>query len=225
MSEKAKKKTKRTVVLIVVLALVLGIGMLLWSQANNIKALRFALYTQEERERLAEKNQEAIDAIVAALPVDPMQDLNEEQAAMYQRGEMSEEEALGIIMGNDGTKKPTSSQSKENKRLQELLAKVYLLRSNYVGRLNGLIEEAKSEYIARKKSTGKADKATIGSKYISKGSSLESECDGQMEALLGEIKTELERTGGDLSVVEEIRNTYNSEKSIKKADLINQYLK
>ncbi|MBO5364800.1 MAG: hypothetical protein J6A56_04995 [Clostridia bacterium] len=232
MSQKPKKKKGKMIALIVILVFAVGIGILAWVQANNLKALRLFRYTQEERQNLLNQNEEAIHAMLETLPVEPLSPLTEEQEAMLQRGEITEEEALQMIMGNLVGKKPetetpskTVVKNEDNKKLQELLARVYLLRSTFTGKLDGLVGEAKSEYIAQKKATGKADKVTIGSRYISKGLALESECDGQMEALLGEIEAELARSGGDTSIISQIRSVYNNEKSIKKANLLSRYAK
>lgn len=233
MSKKARKKGRViTIVLILAIVFLAGIGALVYFQMNNLEALRLSRYSQEERESLLQQNEQAI---IEALPVEPITPLTEEQEKMLQRGEITEDEALQMMMGtlvgngSKPTEKPVTSvpstPKEENQKLQELLARVYLLRSSFAGRLDGLIGQAKSEYFAQKKANGKADKISIGSKYIGKGLALEKECDGQMEALLAEIKAELERTGGDTSVVSQIRSSYSSEKSAKKAGLLNQYLK
>ncbi len=237
----SKKKKTKIVVWTIILIFVIGIAVLLWTQANNLKALQYAQYTPEERQLLLEQNQERIDAIISSLPVNPLTLLTEEQEEMLQNGDITEEEALQIIMGigsdaqykkNGSDKKGSGAgsdvsgkQTGDHGRLQELLARVYLLRSSYTGQLDGLVAQAKGEYIAQRKSGKKVDKTAIASRYISKGLALESSCDGQIEGLLSEIKAELERTGGDTSVVAEIRGTYNTEKSIKKADIMSMYSK
>ena len=105
-------------------------------------------------------------------------------------------------------------------RLQELLARVYLLRSSFTGQIDGLVEQAKAEVIA---SGNKDNVFALASKFIGMGNSLEAQCDAQMESLLGEISAELQRTGGDTGIVGEIRSAYENEKSIKKAALLDKY--
>lgn len=118
---------------------------------------------------------------------------------------------------NEGGK--TASQN-DGARLQELLARVYLLRSSFTGQIDGLVEQAKAEVIA----SGNKDNAfALASKFIGMGNSLEAQCDSQMESLLGEISAELQRTGGDKGIVGEIRSAYENEKSIKKAALLDKY--
>lgn len=231
-----KKKKKGIIVWSIILVLLIGIGALLWSQMNNLNALKYAGYSQEERESFLEQNQEEIDKKIQDMMIEPLNPLTKEQEEMLQRGELSEKDALQIIMGNVAGEKQKSDtipvdmkkDKKEtdignNSRIQELIARVYLLRSSFTGQLDGLVAQAKAEYVAQKRATGKADKATIASRYIGKGTALEGACDGQMEALLSEISAELKRINGDMSLVGQIRSTYNTEKSVKKAALLHDY--
>ncbi len=233
-----RKKKTGIIVLSIILILVIGIGVLLWTQINNLNAIKYAGYSQEERESVLERNQKEIDEKIQEMMIAPLNPLSKEQEEMLQRGELSEKEALQIIMGNvAGTNKnPSAIQSGAEKgdkgtdsgagsRIQELIARVYLLRSSFTGQLDGLVAQAKAEYVAQKKATGKADKASIAAKYIRKGYALESACDGQIEELLSKISAELKRIDGDMSLVGQIRSAYNAEKSVKKADLLSAYTK
>ncbi len=230
MSPKRKKRRKVGVVIAVVfaLAVLLGIGVFAYFQANNIQALFMAKNTPEEQQELLIKNEEAIQDILNQLSIPSLQALNEEQEEQLKNGEITEEEALQLIMGKlIGEEKKESNRApaaieepRENSKLQEKLAQIYLLRSSFSGRLDSLVAQAKQEYINREK--GK-DALSIAKKYLNQGAALEKQCDAQMEALLAEIKSELERTGGDTSLVSEIRGAYQSEKSVKKAALLSQY--
>ena len=115
----------------------------------------------------------------------------------------------------------SESNQEDNAQLKKLFARVYLLRSSFTGRLNGLIDQAKAEILSPE---GKGNALTIANKYYSMGTSLESECDAKMESLLAEIKSELIRTGGDAGIADEIRSTYENEKSIMKSSLMDKYI-
>ena len=54
---------------------------------------------------------------------------------------------------------------------------------------------------------------------------LEGECDAQMDSLLSQINDELVRTGGDTSVVSQIKTAYQNEKSLTKSALMDKYKK
>lgn len=121
------------------------------------------------------------------------------------------------------TAAPTEApQKQETSTLQEKIARVYLLRSSFTGQLDSLIAEAKEEYYATP--SNMRDTVAIGRKYLGRGQALEKQCDAQMETLLADVKTELERTGGDTSVVSQMRAAYKEQKSIKKAELLSRYL-
>ena len=62
-------------------------------------------------------------------------------------------------------------------------------------------------------------------KYICLGYALDGECNGKMESILSELQKELKRTGGDASLVSQIRSAYQTEKSLKKAAIIEKYQK
>ncbi len=217
-SGKGKRKRKRKrrrgiIVLIFLLVVLIGCGILGWFQANNLKALWLSGTNSEERQELLVQNEDAIQRILNRLSLDEFRSLTPEEEKLLRSGKLSEEEALRLLM-----EKPEERESAE---LQRLMAKIYLLRSTFTGKLDSLVAQAKQEYLTNR---GKVSGTAIAKKYLSKGYALEKECDGQMESLLGEIKKELERTGGDLSIISEIRNTYENEKSIQKATLLDQYL-
>ena len=62
------------------------------------------------------------------------------------------------------------------------------------------------------------------SKYSGEIAAWEGECDAKVEGVISRIKEELKRTGGDMSVINTIRSTYEKEKQIKKAGYMNKYM-
>ncbi len=273
MSKGKKKHTVRTIgisVLIVILAGAAALG--LW-QADNIKAVINAKkYTTQQRAEMKKQNDDAIQKIIDSVPeaVD-LKPLDSEEEKALQSGQLSEDEALQIIMGasvNDavsgkssddsGSKQEStqsenknqttdktentdrnntentqsssaqngadsgSAQSQDSAQLKKLFARVYLLRSNFTGRLNSLIAQAKAE-ISSPEAEGNA--LSIANKYYGMGTALEGECDAQMYSLLSQINDELVRTGGDTSVVSQIKTAYQNEKSLTKSALMDKYKK
>lgn len=243
------KRKKGRIIAVGILFLLLAVGAaVVATQWNNIEALRYAKkYTPQQRQALLEENQEEIQRILEKFPEVHVSPLNEEQEQQLRNGELSEEEALLLIQGETPESRESSGQAAapedenadaqaqtaepaaENadsseksgeQQLQELFAKVYLLRSGFSGRLDDLIDEAKQEYTAK---NGNVDKAAFVKEYLGKGSALESACDAEMETLLKQISEILKETGGDTATVEEIRNAYQNEKSIQKAVLMDQY--
>jgi len=80
----------------------------------------------------------------------------------------------------------------------------------------------KSEYAAmpaeKKNLVGKKE---LVSKHMGVALGLMNQCDAKVEALIAELETELKKIGGDTSIIRTIKNAYENEKALKKA----QYLK
>ena len=214
-------KKKKTVILIILAVIIAGLGALIYWQWNNIEALRyFATYSEEERQNKLDENEKAISDILDGMSGIDISRLSDEAVKMLQNGELTEEEAIAIITNKttlDEIKSGKATLSNNSSNLETLIAKIYVLRSTYVGKLDSLVSQAYGEY----KAGGDSD--AIVDKYIGIASGMEGECDGQIESLLSQIKTELEKTGGDMSLINQIRTTYKNEKSIKKGDLLSKY--
>ena len=108
--------------------------------------------------------------------------------------------------------------------LAELIAEAYALRAYYTNMLEGMRSSAVKDYTALvKEEQTQAKKRDIGMQYLGKAGALESECDGRMTSLLSRIETELDRTGGDKSIINDIKYYYAEEKSLKKAYYLSLY--
>jgi len=225
-----KKKTKRWIAFSVAMVLLMGMGAVAYWQRNNISALIDSqTLTQEERTaKLAAREGDLLKKISEQDPAIQVNPLTEEQEQLLKEGKLTPEAALDIIMGKGDKAVKTSAgstpeedtQTAGDSKLNSLIAQIYLLRSSFTGQLNGLVAQAKQEYIA---GGGKVSKESIAARYIGIAGGLEAQCDGQMEAILSQIKAELERTGGDMSLISQIRSTYRGEKSAKKAQLLSQF--
>jgi len=103
-------------------------------------------------------------------------------------------------------------------QLQALVDRVYQLRQSYLQQLDALQAEAAVEYHAILDSQG-GTKALMSfvSRYLSRGTSLERECDRKMDALVQELTALQKQYGQDLELVDAVKYTYAQEKSLKKA--------
>lgn len=124
---------------------------------------------------------------------------------------------------NNNNQEPKTEES--NSKLSGLIAELYVLKSSYISKLNGLEAKGKSEYSSTPPNERTSSwKANMISKYTGEVSAWEGECDAKVEAVISKIKAELKQTGGDMSVINTIRSTYEKEKQIKKAGYMNTYL-
>lgn len=136
---------------------------------------------------------------------------------------------------SDGTdtKKPQQSQGSQNgsgtsseydEKIAELVAKMYVLKSKYLGEIEGVVSSMKAEYAALPKEQQTASaKTNIASGYLGKISALEAQCDAQVNAVVTELRGVLEKSGGDMSLADAIMSAYASEKESTKAYYINKY--
>ena len=224
-------KRKTLVFILIFLFLVaLFLGVACW-QWNNITAFRYAVtYTPEEQQELAKEAEQVLQRISDEYADVDFSKLPEEGIEMLAKGELSEEVAVAVMTGKltweEAKEQPLTvpatdeASNVEASKVESILARIYALRSSYTGRIDALVGQAISDYTAKK-----GTKSQLMAKYIGLGHGLEGECDAQMEALLSELSKELKRTGGDLSLISEIRSAYQTEKSLKKAEIIGKYQK
>lgn len=106
-------------------------------------------------------------------------------------------------------------ENNANKRLAEIIARIYILRATYVNRLDEMEKSAKEEYHASDETRDSL--MAIVSRYLTLASELENQCDDEMDAIVSELTALLRETGGDMSLVDTVIETYSSEKSLKKA--------
>lgn len=237
--EKTKRKLPKWSIILIVLIIVFGIiGIVAYSQWNNIEALIVSQkYTSEERENLQQENDKAVNNILEAMPEVEIAPMTEELEKLIAEGKITEDEAVGVMIGNikledilaKGEQKseevkeetPANQDYVNSKaKLDELIAKIYVLKASFIGQIEGLIEQAKNEYVSSK---GKIKKATLVGRYMGKGKALEKKCDAQIANIIAQIKVELEKTGGDIGLVDQIQKAYENEKSLKKAELVDRY--
>ncbi len=208
-----KTKKKHSVIVLVSLLLVIGLCVLTVSQWNNIRALWVNFrYTTEEQQALLRKNEENIQKILDELNLSGITPLSLQQEELLNSGKLTEEDALNLIMGKGSVE--------NNAKIQQLMARIYLLRSTFVGKLNALEAQAKKEY---NQSGGNIDLMDFAQRFLRQGIALEDQCDAQMEQILAEMKEELLQTGHSTDLITKIRATYQSEKSVKKAALLGKY--
>ncbi len=96
--EKKKTIVKRSVILVVIAALCVGVAVILHKQRNNIIALNYAVnYSAEDREKLREDNDKLIVGIVDSLSSEGVDLLTDEEKTQLKNGELSKEQVFEII--------------------------------------------------------------------------------------------------------------------------------
>ena len=145
--------------------------------------------------------------------------------------DMTETKKPEASENNPDTKVPSKAESEKTADsnvstpddiIRNYTARFYALKAYYIGQLNQLEATAKNEYINARKENKSVSKTSLIAKYMGRASALQGECDGKVSALLEEMKAELKAAGGDLSVIDTIRQTYEAEKAARKAQYMNQ---
>lgn len=217
---------KRYIFIPLALILIFSISALAYWQWENITALKYMLTnSSEETTQMLKENEKVINNIVEKLSDEGISALPEEAVEMMNNGELTEKDAADIISGkttidevkNKKNNTDESQANTETSNISSLVAQIYSLRSSFVGKLDSLIAQAKAEW-----SAGGVNKKDFISKYIGLGTSLEGQCDAQFESIISQIKEELKRTGGDESIISELKKAYKNEKTAKKASILSQ---
>lgn len=220
------KFKKRYIFIPLALILIFSISALAYWQWENITVLKYMLTNSaEETTQMLKENEKVINNIVEKLSDEGISALPEEAVEMMNNGELTEKDAADIISGKTTidevkNKKNNTDESQANSEasnISNLVAQIYSLRSSFVGKLDSLIAQAKAEW-----SAGGVNKKDFISKYIGLGTSLEGQCDAQFESIISQIKEELKRTGGDESIISELKKAYKNEKTAKKASILSQ---
>ena len=231
-----KRKTARTVLLIVLAVLLLAVGLLAWRFRKEIQAFTISRQysTAELENQLADNDQTIRDAVEASSDVTVRAPTEEEREALRD-GSLSQEELIGRLTGESAagssdsapeTAAPEEQPAEQapaeppeyQKQLSALIAQVYVLREEYLAALDNMETSAKADYRALSDSQRTAGKlASLVSDYIGRATRLEKECDGKMDAIIAQMETLIQANNGDMSLTDTVFNTYVNEKSLKKA--------
>ena len=109
--------------------------------------------------------------------------------------------------------------------INKQVAKLYIVKNRFVNELGSLEQTIKSQYGALPdEQQVPTSRKEIAKRYISFVSDLELECDAEVDAILAQLKSELQAVGGDVGIVDTIRTQYEEEKSLKKAYYLDVYM-
>ena len=210
-----------------------------WHFQNELQAVNYYLrYSQEEQAALEQENEAMLENVLqqANLPAEIFTDpsLTTEEIAQKLEALAQEQssagdkedgvytqnaEAVGSAENHPSNSSSSSSTTSQNydAELAAMVGEIYALRASFIGQLDGLLQQAKAEYSALSPEQREKQKSSLASKYIGLAGNLESSCDSQMEAILSRIQKHLKETGGDTSLIKEIRKVYENEKALKKS--------
>ncbi len=123
------------------------------------------------------------------------------------------------------TDKTTQTDKAEyDRQIAELVAKMYVLKTQYTSKINALVDAMKSEYSALpKEKRNTASKSEIAARYMNSISAMEAQADAQVNEIVSKLKAVLKESGGDMTLADSIVSAYQKEKEITKSYYINRY--
>lgn len=238
-------KTWKRVLLILGVTVVIGAGTVTIWQKDNLEAVRYAAsMDQEEILDEIQANEQALERVMEEYSLSGAS-LSAEDIAKLQNGEMTEEEAIdklihgGAAAGSaedtqqgtaaNGTtvkdSQTTSGKGDSGKSststdadVQRQIARMYALKAQYMGQIEGVVASIKAQYNALPASERTASaKQKLISSGLSQVSSLEGQCDSQVAAVVSDLRAALVKAGQDTSIADQVQAAYSREKSLKKA--------
>lgn len=242
---------KRYVFLIILALIVVAVGIFAYVNRGIISAVVHGLtVTEEQRLQQKQETDKKTEEAVKQLGVEEIRPLTEAEAEKLSKGELTEEEAIDIIIGKNnettdtpvkdntpsGQKKPSETKKPEktdnsqkiaeaNNRIAKLVGKMYVLKSQFTGELKSVEKWVKAEYkkLTAEEKKSISVKTKIGNEAVSKATALEKSCDAQVESILSEISTLLKGSGQSTDLVKQIRKAYEEEKQLTKSYYVSKY--
>ena len=118
----------------------------------------------------------------------------------------------------------TAPATSTARSVEDVISEIYLLRAEFLNKIDLMIADGTAEVEATPKEKRTLTfKIELMNRYMDRGNALEKECDARMELLLSELETALRQSGGDLSLIDEVRARYAQEKKLYKAELYQKY--
>lgn len=120
---------------------------------------------------------------------------------------------------DDGNNEKTSEYKKKNEEISQLLGELYVLKSQFSAELSEIEDWVNKQYgILCDEYDGSENipssvKTKVGKKAYEKALALEDECDKKVEEILSRVKVLLKETNQSITIVDEIRASYENEKS------------
>ncbi len=237
-------KIRSIIVLVILFALLICIvwaGLFVYKNRNSILAV---YYTSTGRLGVLEQNKQNTDEramqAIKDFGIETVRPLTEEETEQLNSGEITEEEAVDLILGKTDTETSdgggtttesstvtTDANSEKNDEIAKLIGEVYVLKAKFTSDLESIEDWVNEKYREYTKEYGEGNipysvKAKVGKKAYNDALALEAECDAKMEEILTKLTTLLEETGQSTAVVTEIRAAYENEKLLAKSYYMDQ---
>lgn len=204
-------------------------------------------YSVDELEVQIEQNDQTIKNVAQVVPNIAIRDLSDEDKQSLKDGTITKEELAESLISAVLPPKQEEIPNQESSKLEnpeagqasypdqsidpalqnqkerdleiaKIVAETYVLREEFLQKLDGLMARAMADYKALKPAERKSSKlVTMVSDYLATGLTMEKECDAEIKKIIARLETALRESGRDLSLAETVFDTYLEEKSLKKS--------
>ncbi|MBR5518912.1 MAG: hypothetical protein IKV86_07810 [Clostridia bacterium] len=241
-------KIRSIIVLVILFALLICIvwaGLFVYKNRNSILAI---YYTYTNQLNVLEQNKQNTDEralqAIKEFGIESVRPLTEEETEQLNSGEITEEEAVDLVLGKgenaEGTGNSNAEEGKEtssetttninpekNEEIARLIGEMYVLKAKFSSDLKGIEDWVNSKYMELTKEYGEGNipysvKTKVGKTAYNNALNLEAECDAKVEVILTRLTALLKETGQSTNVVSEIRAAYENEKMLAKSYYMDQ---
>lgn len=217
MSKKRKIAKIVAAVFLLIVLLIAGLG--IW-QKENISAALYGLQhdTEDIQHEMEAANKEMDDAVSDYAIPENAAAVSDDVAEGVVDGTMDINAVVDDMLKGGGKDSKTTSSAEADAEVQRLITKLYVLRSSYTSRLDGLITAAKNEFYALPEAqrTDTARRRIVSAK-ISQGSAMEGACDAQVSSIVSQIRSQLRAAGKSTALADQVMSAYEREKQLKKS--------
>lgn len=224
------KKLLKIILVILLLLVIAAAALALW-QRDNLTALRDGMNMdpsaiQVELDNSREEFADTMDRYGV-----PEKEFTQEEIAQLVRGEITAEALADSMLQSSGGTASNASGSQSsadqttasdptdslNEAIRKEIATMYVLRASYEGKLDAIVSSAREAY-----NSGQNKRSILLDK-LNELTALEKECDQQVAEVTARLRELLAQAGQDTSVADQIEETYQAEKSMKKAYYIQKF--
>lgn len=214
-------------------------GFVVYKYYNYFSAFYHVVTNSSDKleEKKLETDQRAIETI-KEFGIETVRPLSEEETAKLNSGELTEEDAVNIVLGrldSETDNKPESNTNQDNPsvntsddstvsedlneknaEIAQLIGKIYVLKAKFTSELDAVEQWVHSEYnkLTAEEKKSRSAKVKIGREAYSRALALEADCDSQIDDILNRLTLLLEETGQSTALVSEIRKAYENEKKV-----------
>lgn len=209
--------------------------MLIWQKDNITAVVEATKYSDEDIQQQISDSKKTVESELEQYDIKGLRDFTFEEEEAIRKGQMTVDDAVSKILSESNVSTDNSQNSAlassntsgnsdmQNKKsdssfiISDYAVKLYTLKAKYLGEIGNLIDQAKADI------KNGASAKDLMSTYLSKAASLENEADSKVDGLLSELRSKLEAMGADTSVVDTMKSSYESEKTLKKSYYISLY--